>query len=497
MSGPAYQMLENRFRRLAALRDAEAVLQWDQAAMMPPGGAAGRAEQLAELRAVRHGLLTAAETGDLIADADADPALSPGQRANLAEMERLWRRATALTEQQVVALSRAVSGCETAWRAARPAADFSAVLAPLEEVVARVRETAEALAGQLGVPPYDALLDAHEPGGTVVEIDAVFTDLEAFLPDFLGEVLDRQRRAPPPLRPQGPFPVEAQRALGRRFMEILGFDFDHGRLDVSLHPFCGGCPDDVRITTRYDEADFASALMAVIHESGHALYERGLPSEWRGQPAGDARGMSLHESQSLLVEMQVCRSPAFLAFAGPLLAETFGGDGAAWSPDNLARLYTRVEPGFIRVDADEVTYPLHVILRYRLERAMIEGSLAPRDLPTAWNEGMRRFLDLEPPSDREGCLQDIHWYDGAWGYFPTYTLGALTAAQLSAAARRADGAIEVGIARGDFAPLLNWLRANVHAKGSLLSTREILEQSTGGPLDAAHFKEHLRRRYLD
>jgi carboxypeptidase Taq len=324
----------------------------------------------------------------------------------------------------------------------------------------------------------------------------VFADLAAFLPGFLEEVLARQRRQPVVLAPEGPFPIERQRALAVMLMERLGFDFDHGRLDVSLHPFCGGTPDDVRITTRYDEADFTSALMGVLHETGHALYERGLPARWRSQPVGQARGMSVHESQSLLVEMQVCRSRGFLGFAAPLLRQAFEAEGPAWETDNLYRLYTRVEPGCIRVDADEVTYPAHVILRYRLERAMVAGDLAIADLPAAWNEGHKTLLGIVPPDDRRGCLQDIHWYDGAWGYFPTYTLGAMTAAQLFAAARDADPSIEPGIARGDFAPLLSWLRANVHGKGSRLSSSALLQEATGRPLDAEVFKAHLRRRYL-
>ena len=279
-------------------------------------------------------------------------------------------------------------------------------------------------------------------------------------------------------------------------MERLGFDFDHGRLDVSLHPFCGGTRDDVRITTRYDETDFTSSLMGVLHETGHALYDMGLPANWRGRPAGEARGMSLHESQSLLIEMQVCRSPEFLGFATPIMAEAFGGDGPAWETENLIRLYTRVQPGFIRVDADEVTYPAHVILRYRLERSMIEGQMEARDLPAAFNEGMQNLLGITPPDDGLGCLQDLHWYDGAWGYFPTYTLGALSAAQLFAAAKQADAQINPAIGRGDFKPLMTWLRQNVHAKASLHSTRDILTQATGKPLDAEVFKSHLEKRYL-
>jgi carboxypeptidase Taq len=279
-------------------------------------------------------------------------------------------------------------------------------------------------------------------------------------------------------------------------MAAVGFDFEHGRLDTSLHPFCGGVPEDLRITTRYDEADFTKALMGVLHETGHAMYERGLPAKWRLQPVGAACGMAAHESQSLLVEMQACRDPAFVGYLAPLARAAFGGAGAAWEPDNLLRLYNRVEPGFIRVDADEVTYPAHVILRYRLEKAMIAGAMEPDELPGAWNAGMAELLGITPPDPALGCLQDIHWYDGAWGYFPTYTLGAMAAAQIFAAAVAAVPEIPEAIGRGDFAPLMAWLGENVHGLGSLHTTDALIEQATGKPLDPKVFEAHLKARYL-
>jgi len=279
-------------------------------------------------------------------------------------------------------------------------------------------------------------------------------------------------------------------------MEALGFDFSRGRLDVSLHPFCGGTSDDVRITTRYEEDDFTSALMGVLHETGHALYELGLPKDWRYQPVGAAMGMSFHESQSLLIEMQACRSFEFLEYAEPLIKDTFQGVGPEWEIDNLYRLYTHVEKDFIRVDADEVTYPAHVILRYRLEKALVIGDLDPAELPGAWNEGIEQLLGITPENDRLGCLQDIHWYDGAIGYFPTYTLGAMTAAQLYDAALRANSDIPSQIAQGNFNPLLTWLRDNIHSQGSRWSGDELLTHATGEPLNADIFKRHLRKRYL-
>ena len=491
-----YRQLEERFRRIVALSGAEAVLHWDSAAMMPSGGAEARAEQLATLGVLRHGLMTAPELSDLFAAADVR-ALDPWQAANLREMERRWRHASAVPADLVEALSRACSACENRWRTARARNDFEGLRPLLTEVVSLTRRKAEAKAEALGLSPYDALLDQYEPGGRADDFAPILAALEAELPALLDEAIERQARLGPPLPLPGPFPVEAQRALGERLMRSVGFDFDHGRLDVSHHPFTGGVPDDVRLTTRYDERGFASALMGVLHETGHAMYERGLPAEWRSQPVGDARGMILHESQSLIVEMQACRSDEFVSYLAPLAAEAFGGVGPAWAPTNLARFYRQVGRGLIRVDADEVSYPLHVILRTGLERAMIAGDLAVADLPGAWSEGMARLVGATPADDCDGCLQDIHWMGGDFGYFPTYTLGAIAAAQLFDAARRAEPRMPSALAGGDFAPLMNWLRAHVHRHGSRpASANELLIQATGRPLDVATFLAHLRSRYI-
>ncbi len=495
MRNSPYAELEARFKRLTSLREAAAVLHWDTAAIMPEGGAGARAEQLATLRVVCHEVLADPALPDLL-DGAGEENLERWQSANLREMRRQWRHATAIPADLVAALSKAASECEMVWRKARPASDFAMVLPHLERLLGLVRDKAAAKAALLGCSRYEALLDQWEPDGSTAAIDRLFGPLANELPALIESALEHQARAPAPQKPAGPFPIAAQRAASLKLMAQLGFDFAHGRLDESAHPFCGGTPDDVRITTRYDESDFTRALMGVLHETGHALYERGLPEDWRSQPVGRSRGMSVHESQSLLIEMQVCRGRAFLEFAAPILRDAFGGAGPAWDADNLHRLYTRVARSLIRVDADEVTYPAHVILRYRLERAMIDGDLPLADLPAAWHDGMRELLGVVPPDDRQGCLQDVHWYDGAWGYFPTYTLGAMTAAQLYAAARGADPNIEPAIARGDFAPLLAWLRAKVHGLGSLLGTAELVESATGKPLDGAVFRRHLRARYL-
>jgi carboxypeptidase Taq len=490
----AYRELEQRFRRLDAIEQAISVLHWDTAAIMPGGGAAARAEQLATLRLIAHQHLIAPEIDGLLAEAETDE-LGQWQRANLREMRRRWLHATAVPGALVEAESRACSECEAVWRRGRLENDFAAVLPGLERILHIERQIAALKAERLGTSPYEALLDQYEPGASVAEVDRLFNEIADFLPDLIEAALSRQV-ALPSAPPSGPFPTATQRRLAMRLMERIGFDFAHGRLDISAHPFCGGTPDDVRITTRYNEDDFAGALMGVLHETGHALYQRGLPVEWRLQPVGRARGMAMHESQSLLLEMQVCRSRAFLIYAAPIIREAFGGDGPEWEVDALYRRQIRVRRGFIRVDADEVTYPAHVILRYRLERAMLAGDLHPADLPGAWADAMREMLGVAPDTDREGCLQDIHWYDGNWGYFPTYTLGALIAAQLFEAVRRDVPGLMQAIAKGEFAPLLGWARERVHSKGSLLSTAELVEAATGRPLGTASFERHLRDRYL-
>ena len=491
----AYEELEARFKRIAALGEASGMLHWDMSVLMPSGGATARVEQLSALQLTTHELKTDPRLVELLDAAEAETPDDTWRAANLREMRRSWVHATAVDTDLVDATTRACSTCEMTWREARPENDFARVLPHLEDVLNLTREAAAAKAAALGRSPYEALLDQYEPDASTVQIDALFAELSAFLPDFLDNALTRQSERGAGELPTGPFPASKQRGLAERLMRELGFDFNAGRLDVSLHPFCGGVPDDVRITTRYTEDDFTQSLMGVLHETGHALYEMGLPEDWRYQPVGQARGMALHESQSLLIEMQACRSREYLEFAAPLMREAFDGEGALWDADNLYRLYTRVDRGFIRVDADEVTYPAHVILRYRLESALIAGDMKLVDLPCAWNDGMEELLGIRPPEDRLGCLQDIHWYDGAWGYFPTYTMGAMAAAQLFAAAKDARPEIPERISNGDFSPLVGWMRENLHSKGSSGSTDELMQSATGKPLGAQAFKGHLQARY--
>ena len=492
-----YATLEALNAKAGTLGEALSILYWDQQSMMPSGGGPSRAEQTALLETMIHDITAGAALGEALQAASAEAGLSDWQQANLAETRRQYQRATALPSDLVAAKSKAESHALAVWQEARPNNDFAAALPALRACFDLAKQAGQAIADQTGQPLYEAMIDGFEPGLTVAQIDAVFDDYAAFLPDFLDDVLVAQDRRGPPLPLDGPFDVETQKVVFQEIMKSVGFDFDHGRLDTSAHPFCGGTPSDVRMTTRYRNEDFMDAMMGVLHETGHALYEQGLPKAFSRQPVGHARGMVLHESQSLTIEMQVVRSRAFMNYAAPMLARAFGKSGPAWTGENLARHAARVSRSFIRVEADEVTYPAHVILRYRLEKALLAGDLDLADLPQAWGDGLEALLGIRPETDREGCLQDIHWYMGAFGYFPTYSLGAMCAAQVFAAARDRLGDVEAQIESGDFAALIGWLREHIHSKASSGSTDEILTAATGTGLRADAFKAHLRKRYLD
>jgi carboxypeptidase Taq len=504
----AYDRLTARFTRIATVREAASVLHWDSEAMMPRGGGPARADQTAVLASIAHGLLIEPNVADDLAEAvavsAAEPAQSPGsasdqptwRAANLRLMQRQHQRAVCIPVDLVEARSRAVSRCEQAWREARPRSDFATVAPLLIDVIHLTHEAAQAQSEALGLDPYDALMDAFQPGITTADVEPIFTRYGHFLEAALPDAEARQAAQPAAAPLTGAFSIAAQTTVCTNLSKRIGLDFDHARLDTSAHPFSGGTPTDIRITTRYSTADPAEALYAVVHETGHALYEAGLPRQWARQPVGRAAGMAAHESQSLIIEMQACRSDGFLGWIAPQLHHAFGGDAAAYAPTNLARLWRRVERGLIRVNADEMTYPAHVALRFHLERALLRGDLTVNDLPATWEIMMQQRLGVTPPDNARGCMQDVHWYAGLIGYFPSYTLGAMAAAQLMAAARRDVPNLDAGLAQGDFAPLLGWLRTHVHGMGAVLGFNDLLRHATGKSLDPADFEAHLTRRYL-
>jgi carboxypeptidase Taq len=491
----SYDKLKQHYLKIDHFRHLAAITGWDQAAMMPSGGNAARSAALAELSTHIHQLSTQPVIAELIDNA-ANEALSIEQQASLREMARSYKLSTLLPEELVKAKSLAGSKCEHAWRAQRPENDWDGFSKNFKTVVALTQEEAQIRSESLGVTPYDAMLDIYEPGTTSAQLDTIFDDVRAWLPTLIQEVQQKQK-SEVYKKPSERYATDDQNRLGKAMMDLLGFDLNHGRLDISSHPFCGGVPSDVRITTRYDEQDFVQSLMGIVHETGHARYEQGLPQHLAGMPVGEARSMGIHESQSLFFEMQLGRSDAFIHKLSPLAIKHFSqNDPTIFAADNLQKIYTRVQPGFIRVDADEVTYPAHVILRYEIERDLINQKISYQDIPELWDIGMKKYLNLSTKGNyKDGCMQDIHWTDGSMGYFPSYTLGAMYAAQQMATMKQTidvDSAIETN----DLSPIFNWLSENIWQKGSLLTTDALIKQATGETLNPSHFKAHLFKRYL-
>jgi carboxypeptidase Taq len=491
---PTYDSLAGTWTRLHHFGHLQSIAGWDQAANMPPKGNEARAAAMAEMAALLHRMRTEPALKDHLARAEQEP-LDDFQRANLREMRRQWLASNALPEALVQRQQLATSRCEHAWRTQRPANDWAGFVENFRPVLAAGREEAALLAAHTGLSKYESLMDRYEPGMRCAQLDRVFGEVRQWLPGLIRQVREKQDREAV-IAPVGPFPLAAQRALCEQVMKLLGFDFEAGRLDVSTHPFCGGVPEDVRMTTRFRDDDFLGSLMGTIHETGHGRYEQNLPRGWLGQPVADARSMALHESQSLSFEMQLGSHPGFVSQLAPLVAQAFGAQ-PAFGPQNLHRLLTRVKPGFIRVDADEVTYPAHIILRYEIERPLIEGEIEIDDVPALWNAKMMELLGVDTRGNfKDGPMQDVHWPEALFGYFPCYSLGAMYAAQWFAAMRRALPDIDARIGRGDLRPVFDWLRENIWSQASRWTTDDLALRASGETLNPAHFKAHLEARYL-
>ncbi len=491
-----YAQLEQEWQRLHAFSGALSLLRWDAAVMMPRGSADVRGEQLAAIEIEHHAVLTSPKVSRLLDRAQAaEQTLDDWQLANLKAMRRQRERAIATPISLISRLARATSQAEVRWAEARSANQFSLFAPHLDEVLQLVRDRAGLWGAALQLKPYDALLDQYSPGLGSTELDALFKPLARQLPDLIRTVIDRQSQVTP-LPITGRFAAGKQRSLIVEVMRALGFPFDRGRLDESSHPFTEGVPGDIRVTTRLDHSDPFSGLLAAIHETGHALYDLGVPSAWRRQPVGLDRGVALEESQSLLFEMNLARNRSFLRYLAPLLEKHFAVTGPEWQVENLYRRITRVQRSAIRVDADEMTYPLHVMLRYELERSLLDGRLAVKDLPEAWNQGMRDRLELTPTGDAEGCLQDIHWAHGSFGYFPSYAVGSMIAAQLyeKLSVQLAD--LELQLERGEFQSVRTWLAERVHSWGARLSLSELMKRVTGKPLSAQALLRYFDLKYV-
>ncbi len=491
----SFTKLNDLCRKLESLSHALAMLGVDEAVMMPEGGGEKRAEAMATLAGMYHDMAAAPEVGDMIAKTESEN-LDETQRIAVSELKRTYLNRICLSSEFVKHQTGQRLRCEQLWRQSRGNNDWQGFLPALNGVIATMREEAQLRAEALKLSPYDALINQYDPGSREAQIKPVFDALKAFLKDFIPLAVEkhaRQQRKPV----TGTFHTATQKTVGEAVMKALGFDFSHGRLDVSQHPFCGGVPSDVRMTTRYREDEFMSALMGIMHETGHGLYEQNLPEAGRHWPSGNARGMGMHESQSLFVEKQIGRNPAFWDYAIPLLKQHFGTaafDG--WGKQDFLGHVLMVEPGLIRVDADEVTYPMHIILRFELEQELVGGKMKTVDIPEAWDDKMKSYLNLSPGNNhKDGVMQDVHWPSGAFGYFPSYTLGAMMAAQQWAAISREYPSANDDISKGDFTAINTWRKNHIWSKASTASTPDLLRQATGEPLNANHFISHLKQRY--
>jgi carboxypeptidase Taq len=492
----AYAELIRREKQSAVLSSCAGLLGWDEHVYMPKGGAGHRAEQMALLARMTHELNTDPVRGELLGELEnsalvRDPAAA--EAVNVREVRRAYDRAVKLPKTLVEELARATTLGQQAWQEARAKSDFKIFQPHLQKIVDLKRQEAKAV-GYRKVA-YDALLDDFEPGAETEQIEETFAALRQELVPLVGKIMGSSKRPKTEILHRE-FPVPRQEILSQAAASAIGFDFDRGRLDVTVHPFCSGIgPGDVRICTRYNPRFFNEAFFGTLHEAGHGLYEQGLDPAHAGTPMGRACSMGIHESQSRMWENLVGRSRAFWEHWFPRARQVFPAVLSDVKLDDWVFAVNDVQPSFIRVEADEATYNLHIILRFELEQALISGHLLPADVPAVWNENFKRYFQLTPANDAQGCLQDIHWSMGLYGYFPTYTLGNLYAAQFRDAAWTDLGDLSEPFRRGDYSALKNWLNEKIHRHGQRWRAPDLCREITGQPLSHEPLLRYLRSKY--
>lgn len=492
----AYEELLRRASEAAVLNTCSALLQWEEQTYMPRGGVDHRGNQLALVAGLIHErrsdprwgeLLDAVEASDLVRDRESEAAV------NARELRRVHNLATKLPRELVRETARTISHAVPAWTDARRASDFSIFLPWLEKIIELKRQEANCLG--FSSVPYDALLDEYEPGATTNDIRALFESLRTPLVELVTRFAN-SKKVPNEGLLRRDYPIERQKIFVEWTAAALGFDFHRGRLDTTAHPFCTTLgPSDCRITTRYNTNDFSDAFFSVLHEVGHGLYEQGLGVAHFGTPMGEACSLGVHESQSRLWENAIGRGRPFWNYFFPMAHGIFPSALRDVSLDDFLFAVNTVRPSLNRVESDEVTYNLHILIRFELEQELIHGNLPAKELPTAWNQKYTEYLGVTPTNDREGCLQDIHWSEGLFGYFPTYTLGNLFAAQLVETLRESIPDLDTSCSRGEFRPILEWLREKVHRHGQRYRSRELVERVTGKSPSQAPLLRHLGRKF--
>ncbi|MGH7178632.1 MAG: carboxypeptidase M32 [Tepidisphaeraceae bacterium] len=491
----AYDELIRLNKEAAVLYSVDSLLGWDERTQMPRTGTAGRAEMGSLVARLQHEKFTSPRIGELLGTVESSDMLKDpicDAAVNVRDIRREYDRARKLPASLVEEMSRTRSLAEDVWIDARKNSDFKSFQPWLEKTLKLKQQAAECYGYKDHI--YDALVEDYEPGATTREIKAVFDSLRPKLAELIKRVVDSPKKAPVGIL-QRKYPLEAQQKICRGAASVIGFDFNAGRLDVSVHPFCAGIgPGDTRMTTRYREDDLTGALFGVMHESGHGMYDQGLDAKHWGTPRGSYISLGIHESQSRMWENLVGRSRAFWKFFMPSMRGAFADTLKDVSDDDFVFAANSIQPSLIRTESDEATYNLHIMLRFEMEQRMLAGELAPKDVPGAWNERMKKDLGVTVPDDAHGCLQDTHWASGLLGYFPTYALGNLYAAQFFEQARKELGDLDAMFARGEFKPLLSWLQEKIHRPGRTYTAPQLVKKITGSDLSPDPLMRHLSKK---
>jgi carboxypeptidase Taq len=487
-----YNTLVTQLQRIADISYSSAVLNWDMETYMPPKGAARRAQQLATLSGITHEQFTSPDIGDLLEKLSADQTLDFRQSQNVKLTLKQYRKANKYTREFVEELSRCVSETFTAWQEAKQKNDFSIYAPKLEKLIALKKKECE-LIGYTD-HPYDAMLNEYEPELKTAEVELLFNDVRKELVPFVKHLLEKPAGSQEILHRN--YDKDKQFAFSVHLLQEIGYDFGAGRQDISMHPFSTNFnANDVRVTTRIDEFNLSDCLTGSIHECGHALYEQGIPDDQYGLPSGEYCSLGIHESQSRLWENNVGRSLAFWKGQFPELQKTFPEQLKPVSVEQFYAALNVVKPSLIRINADEVTYHFHVMIRFEVEKAIFENKLSVNEIPAYWNSRYKEYLGLDVPSDAEGCMQDVHWSHGSFGYFPTYSLGSFYAAQFFAKASEEIPNLKNQIEQRDYSNLLGWLREKIHRHGKTYSSKELCEKATGEPLNFKYFMDYVKSKY--
>lgn len=491
------ETLKKRLVEVSRLASIFNMLAWDQEVNMPKKAADSRAASLADLSAIIHDKFIAIDRDGLLTKLTKEVEVKKIKGSDAVIVSETWRRYARekkLPETFIREMAEVASKSQQIWALAREKNDFALFKPWLARIIALKRKEADYI-GYIE-SPYDALIDVYEPGITAREASKILNDLKDFLVPFYKKIRASKAKKPDPRKLKGKFPLDAQKAFSTALITSLGFDFDAGRLDISTHPFASGLhPYDVRMTTRYDESDLFYSLGAAIHETGHGLYEQGLPAEHFGTPLGESVSHGIHESQSRMWENIIGKGRSFWKYFYPKLQKTFPKPFKSVPFADFYRIINCVNPSLIRVEADEVTYNLHIILRFEIEKELIEGSIDLDDLPEIWNAKMKEYIGITPTSNREGVLQDVHWSCGHIGYFPTYTFGNLYSAQFFDAMSKDIPDLEARISKGDFKTITTWLRKHIHSKGKISNASDLVVKVTGERLNSAYFCHYLERKY--